>query len=386
VNLPVAGAGARAFRFTLRLRILDRYMISELGGPFTFGLSAFTLIFAATQILAISRLVSDQHAPLWAVIAYFLWQIPGIVVLVIPMAMLLGMLLALQRLSGESEITALKAGGVSLVRAVMPLLAVGVVVSILALFLQEGVVPFANDRATFLREDTIEHVGIFGSGNLTVTSKLPNGGRQLTTSTGYEAATQTLIDVTLIQFGKGNHPALIVFADRARYEQPTWTFENATEYHFDPDGTTWTQTAPEQQWDIGQKPSQIMQRAANDNPENMSRAQIREVIASGQLSPAEVRTYQTSYQEKLARPFASFVFTLIAVPFGLRPARGGGGTGFGFGLAVAIVFVYFVIASIMSAVFTGLGGGPLLATVGAWIPNALFIAIGVLMLRRASAT
>ena len=373
-------------RWNLPLRILDRYMISELGGPFAFGLSAFTLIFAATQILAISRLVSDQHAPLWAAIEYFLWQLPSIVVLVIPMAMLLGVLLALQRLSGESEITAMRAGGISLVRAVMPLLAVGVAVSILALVLQEGVVPFANDRATYLREETIEHVGIFGSGNLTVSSKLPNGGRQLTTSTGYEAATQTLINVTLIQYGKGNHPVLIVFADRARYVLPTWTFVNATEYHFDADGTTWTQTAPEQQWDIGQKPSQIMQRAANDNPENMSRAQIQEVIASGQLSPAELRTYQTSYQEKLARPFASFVFTLIAVPFGLRPARGGGGTGLGFGLAVAIVFVYFVIASITSAVFTGLGGGPFFATIGAWIPNVLFTTIGVLMLRRASTT
>ncbi len=74
--------------------ILDRYMVAELVGPFSFGLSAFTLIFAATQILAISRLVSDRHAPLGVVIEYFLWQLPSIVVLVIPMAMLLGVLLA----------------------------------------------------------------------------------------------------------------------------------------------------------------------------------------------------------------------------------------------------------------------------------------------------
>lgn len=370
----------------LRLRILDRYMMTELSGPFWFGLSAFTLIFAATQILAISRLVSDQHAPLGAVIEYFMWQLPGIVVLVIPMAMLLGVLLALQRLSGESEITAMKAGGISLVRAAAPLLAVGFAVSLVALVLQEGVVPYANDRATYLREEVIEHVGLFGGGNLTVVTKLPNGGRQLTTFTGYEASTQTLLNVTLIQYDLANRPVLIVFSERAKYQQPTWTFTNATEYHFAADGTTWTQTAPAQQWDIGQKPSQIMQRAASNNPENMSRAQIRELISSGQLSPAELRTYETSYQEKLARPLASFVFTLIAVPFGIRATRGGGsgGTGLGFGLAVAIVFVYFVIASIFSAVFTGVGGGPWLAALGAWLPNVIFTAIGALMLRRAS--
>ncbi len=367
-----------------RVRILDRYMISELGGPFSFGLSAFTLIFAATQILAISRLVSDRHAPLGAVIAYFLWQLPGIVVLVIPMAMLLGMLLALQRLAGESEITALKAGGISLTRTVAPLLGVGLAVSLLALFLQEGVVPYANDRANYLREETIEHIGLFGSGSQAVTTKLPNGGRQLTSFSNYEGSTQTLVNVTLIQYDLANRPVLIVFSQRANYEPPTWTFENATEYHFGADGTTWTQTAPSQRWDIGQKPSQIMQRAAGDNPENMSRSQIRQLIAGGQLSPAELRTYETSYHEKLARPFAAFVFTLIAVPFGLRSPRAGGGTGLGFGLAVAIVFVYFVIASICSAVFTSLGGGPLLASLGAWLPNVLFTAIGIYMLRRAS--
>lgn len=383
-RLRAAAGGVRSSG--LRYTILDRYMVSELGGPFAFGLSAFTLIFAATQILAISRLVSDQHAPLWAAIEYFLWQLPAIVVLVIPMAMLLGTLLALGRLSGESEITAMKAGGISLFRVVAPLLATGFLVSILALFLQEGVVPFANDRGTFLRQETIEHVGIFGAGNLAVTSKLPTGGRQLTTSTGYEAATQTLLNVALIQYDKRNRPVLIVFADRARYAQGTWTFDKATEYHFSADGTTWTQTAPEQHWDIGQRPSQIMQRAAGDNPENMSRAQIRELLNGGQLTPAELRTYETSYEEKLARPFASFVFTLIAIPFGLRPTRGGGGTGLGFGLAVAIVFVYFVIASITSALFIGLGGGLFLDTIGAWIPNILFTAIGVLMLRRAAAT
>ena len=390
--MKVASVGAapalarRPHIVSVGLTILDRYMIAELGGPFAFGLSAFTLIFAATQILAISRLVSDQHASLLAVVGYFLWQLPGIVVLVIPMAMLLGVLLTMGRLSGDSELTAMKAGGISLVRVAAPLLATGFVVSVLALILQEAVVPYANDRATMIREETIEHVGVFSSGNLAVHTKLPTGGQQVTTFTGYEAATETLLNVVLIQYDTSNRPVLIVFASRAHYAQPTWTFTHVTEYHFETDGTTLTETAPEQQWDIGQKPSQIMQRTAGDNPENMSRAQIRELIASGQLTPAELRTYQTSYQEKLARPFASFVFTLIAVPFGLRSARGGGGAGLGFGLAVAIVFVYFVIASITSALFTSMGGGPALAALGAWLPNALFTAIGALFVRRASFT
>jgi lipopolysaccharide export LptBFGC system permease protein LptF len=68
----------------------------------------------------------------------------------------------------------------------------------------------------------------------------------------------------------------------------------------------------------------------------------------------------------------------------MRPARGGGGAGLGFGLAVAIAFVYFVVASVFSAVFTGLPGGYVVSTIGAWAPNVIFIAIGAGLLRRAA--
>ena len=86
----------------------------------------------------------------------------------------------------------------------------------------------------------------------------------------------------------------------------------------------------------------------------------------------------------MARPFACFVFALIAVPFGLSAPRGGagGGTSVGFGLAVAIVFVYYVILTI----FLSLGAAsPSLAFPSAWMPNAIFTIIGLLLLRRASA-
>jgi lipopolysaccharide export system permease protein len=364
--------------------ILDRYMVAELGGPFTFGLSAFTLIFAATDILAISRLVTEEHAPLVAAIEYFLWQLPQIVITVVPMALLLGVLLALQRLSSESEITAMKAGGIGLVRAVAPLLLVGLVVSLVALGLQELVVPFANDRATYLREQVIKHVGPFGGGSHTVTATLPDGGKQVTFFGGYDPATQTLLNVTVIKYDAQNQPQVIVFADTAKYQEPTWTFSDAKEYRFNPDRTTYLSEAPEQSIDVGEKPSQIQQTVSNKNREEMSRAEIREVIASGQLSPREIRAFQTSFEEKLARPFASFVFTLIAVPFGLRPPRGGGSAGLGFGLAVAIVFVYFVIASVISAVTTSLPGGYLVSTLGAWTPNLLFTVIGAALLQRAA--
>jgi lipopolysaccharide export system permease protein len=361
-----------------RLRILDKYILNELVGPFSFGLSAFTLILIATQLLAIAKFVTDEHAPLWIAIEYFLWGLPQILIYVIPMAFLLGVLLTMQRLSGDSELTAMRAGGISLVRIVAPLLVVGFVGSFVALFLQEEIVPYATDRAAYLREVVIKHISI--NNNLTVTSSLPGGGKQLTIAGAIEPATQALLNVTVIQYDRDQRPQEIIFSQRADYDAPRWRFQNATTYHFEADGQTFSSIDPILRVDIGEAPGQFVRRSAGDNPEDMSRAEIRTVLASGHLTADELRTYWATYQAKLARPFAAFVFALIAIPFGLRPSRGGG-TSLGFGIAVAIVFVYYVIATVCLSV------GELsltLATVAAWTPNLLFTVIGALLLRRAA--
>jgi lipopolysaccharide export system permease protein len=360
--------------------IMDGYLVAELGGPFLFGLSAFTLIFVATQIIAIGRLVSEEHAPLWAALELFLLSMPQYLLLVIPMAMLLGTLLAMQRLSGESEITALLAGGVSLARIVAPLLIVGFFVSLVALALQELVVPLANDKAAYVQQAVIEHLSP-GASTLQAVVPLPGGGKQVTIAGALDLATDTLIHVTVIRYDAHEKPQDFIVADSARYDPPTWRFEGSTTYHFEPDGSTTSQSGRHMTVDIGERPSQIAKQSIQiSNPEQLSRAEIKERLDSGALLPPQQRTFVATYAAKLARPFAAFVFTLIAVPFGLRKARGGG-MGLGFGLAVAIVFVYYVI----STIFLTIGGVAMwLAGPAAWAPNLLFTVIGASLLRRAS--
>lgn len=365
----------------MKFTILDRYVLTELAGPFVFGLSAFTLIFAATEILNIGKLVSSEHAPLWAALLVFAWSLPADVVLVIPMALLLGTLLAVQRLSGESEITALKASGVTFARIVAPLLAVGILMSFVTYYLQEGVVPYANDQLTEIENNVINHVSAFNR-DLTVSAPLPGGGRQVTVATAYEPNSRALLHVTLIQYDNHNQPRQVIFADRAEFAVDKWTLQNSSVYRFNPDGTTLAEPRiAQQEVEIGERPTDLTKRMSNDDPENMSRSQIAEIVRSGQLTETERRKYVTTYQEKLARPFACFVFILIAIPFGLRSIRSTGSTSLGFGLSLAIVFVYYVVMTVCSFAAEALTA---LAALWAWMPNVLFTIIGLSRLRRAA--
>lgn len=358
---------------------LDRYMVAELSGPFTFGISAFMLIFVATNLLSLSRLITEEHAPLWAAIEYFLWSLPQVVPYVLPMATLLGVLLAMQRLSGESEITAMKAGGVSLERVAVPLLVVGFVLSLVTFFIEQTIVPYANDRSTEIMQVTIRHTPAFGT-NLTVNAPLPGGGRQLTAATGYDASSRSLLNVTVIQYDPRGTPQTIIFGARAASQSNTsWTFDNARTYRFDPDGSILESTQRTLTIDVGEGPTSLLKRAKG-TPQEMSRSEIAEVVRGGQLNAQQIGQYIAEYQSQLARPFACLVFALIAVPFGIRRVRGGG-TSVGFGLAVAIVFIYYVVMTISNSLGTL---STILAVMMAWFPNVLFFAIGLVLLRRAS--
>ncbi|MGB6984565.1 MAG: LptF/LptG family permease [Candidatus Aquilonibacter sp.] len=372
----------RRLRRYWRLSILDRYMLTELGGPFVFGLSAFMLIFAATQLLYVGRLVSSEHVPLWAAIEIFIWTMPAYFGLVFPMALLLGTLLAIQRLSGESELTAMKAGGISFMRVVIPLLAAGLVMSFVTYLVQEIVAPYAADQVNGIENQVIAHASAFNR-DLTVSAPLPGGGKQITIATSYEKNTQALLHVTLIQYDRNDVATQIIFADRAEFTADKWVLENASLYRFNPDGTLISEPqVAQQQVELGEKPTDIVKRLSQNDPENLSRAEIADIVHSGQLTQTEYRKYITTYQEKLAQPFACFVFVLIAIPYGMRAARTGGGTGVGFGLAVAIVFVYYIVLTVCSYISQSLVGT---AWFWAWFPNIIFTAIGVARLRRVAA-
>lgn len=357
-------------------------MLSELAGPFAFGLSAFTLILAATNLLEIGRLVSEDAVPLWTAIALFVWQLPGEIVLVIPMALLLGTLLAVQRLSGESEINAMKTSGITFLRISAPLLVAGLALSFVTYALQEGVVPFANDRVAELENAALNRTSAFNR-DLTVSAPLPGGGRQVTIATAYDPSGQALLHVTLIQYDRAGAATQIIFADQAQFSANQWLLHDVSAYRFNADGTTISEpNVAEQEVDLGEKPTDIVKRISHDDPQEMSRAQIAAIIETGQLTETELRKYVTVYQQKLAQPFACFVFVLIAIPFGLRGIRGGGSTSIGFGLAVIIVFSYYVVMTVFSYIGEALVA---LAPLWAWTPNLIFTAIGVARIRRAAA-
>ena len=129
----------------MRLRILDKYIFREVALTFAFSICAFSAVFIGSGTLfKIAKYITDYGASLQAVVKICIFGLPGVVIWTFPMSMLLATLLTFGRLSGNSEITAMKSCGISFSRIAMPAIIMGFIVSMGAVAFNEYVVPWAN--------------------------------------------------------------------------------------------------------------------------------------------------------------------------------------------------------------------------------------------------
>src|SRR3989475_1851580 len=130
----------------MTIGLLDRYLWRQLGELFAFGVAIFTLLLLVNHLFLVARLVLQQGAPVSVALQLLVYHLPYVLAFSFPMAMLLAALLAIGRLSDGQEITAMRTSGISLARIALSVTAAGILVSAMTLALNEGVVPYAEDR------------------------------------------------------------------------------------------------------------------------------------------------------------------------------------------------------------------------------------------------
>lgn len=130
--------------------ILVRYVLKELIGPFLAALFGITFLFVVDFLVKILDNVLSKGLPAATVLEIFVLNLAWMLSLSIPMAVLVASLMAFGRLSGDQEITACKAAGVSPLSLMRPVLIVAMLVSILMVCFNNWVLPEANHRSVEL--------------------------------------------------------------------------------------------------------------------------------------------------------------------------------------------------------------------------------------------
>lgn len=135
------------------MKIISRYLLKEHVGPFFFSLTALTSIMLLQYIARRFGDLVGKGLSWWVITKFFLLSIPFTVAMTLPMAVLVAVLYAFSRLAAENEITALKAGGVSMKTLMVPALGAGTAMAFVMLLFNDQVLPRANHELAILQAD-----------------------------------------------------------------------------------------------------------------------------------------------------------------------------------------------------------------------------------------
>lgn len=130
--------------------ILVRYVLKELIAPFLAALFGITFLFVVDFLVKILDNVLSKGLPASTVLEIFMLNLAWMLSLSIPMSVLVASLMAFGRLSGDQEITACKAAGVSPLSLMRPVLIVAALISVLMMIFNNWVLPEANHRSVEL--------------------------------------------------------------------------------------------------------------------------------------------------------------------------------------------------------------------------------------------
>lgn len=358
------------------MRILDRYLVRQMLGPFVFGVGAFAVVLVGIEILYDAfRLVIQQGLPAGQVTLAMLYRMPQIVVLTLPMSVVFSTLMAFGGLSGNGEVTAMRAGGVSLWRLSAPALIVAVLVAWVSFVLNGWIVPYGNAASQVvlagLRQEALQ-AGQY------LTVQIPDRGppdRVLWTER-LDPQTNTLHTLLIWEFRQGR-PELFLSAESAVWAEEEWVLQGVKYVRETAAGRV-TQEIETMRYTLGKAPWEL--QAAARKPRDMTLAELRRLIALQRYEDSELgRQALEELHMRFAVPWAAIGLALVGLPLGLRPQRTS--TGVGLGISLAIIMAYYIVFSVMRIFGQE---GTLHPAVSDWIPNFLLFTIGLGLLINAS--
>ncbi|CUS85353.1 LptF/LptG family permease [Candidatus Kryptobacter tengchongensis] len=357
-----------------KLKIIDIYVTKQFLQMIIFGLIAFILIFILVDLMENLDDFIDQRVSLSIILKYYLYFSPEIIKLTLPVAVLLSCLFTTGRLSNLNELTAIKVGGMSLYRFMMPFLIVSLLLSLLSVYFNGWVVPKTNKKKLNLERVYMrKHLESWGKYNIYIQDTYT---RLL--SIGYfDDELNVAHRVDIQDFDQDD-----VTRITARYIAPAmkwdslkdrWLLINCIYRKFYSNSEL---IEKKDTLDIGKlnfKPIDIKRKQMK--PDEMNLDEMREFIRDQIRSGNDPSRWLTDYYSKLAFPFSNFIVVLFGVALASQKKRAG--LAMEFGLSLLIAFLYFIFMKIAASFGYA---GILHPFISAWLANIIFLIGGIVVI------
>jgi lipopolysaccharide export system permease protein len=357
------------------MRLLDRYVGREVASHAILGLAVFTFVFFVPQLVRLMDLIVRHSGGFGTITLLFLCTLPPVLIFTIPMAVLVGVLIGLGRLSSDSEIVALHASGVSLRRLLVPIGFIALVSASATLLITLWLSPASLRTLRRLEVKVLTSQAPFSVQPRVFDERFPHF--VLYVQDAAAAATQWR-GVFLASTG-GTEGAAITVAKDAQVISSNGG--SRVELHLGPGST--------HQYDL-RYPDRynVTTFGENDLAVDISGSvpsSKNSPLTIAERSPSTLLADQGSGQRdsrvelnnRVAFPAACLVFALLGVPIGVRPRRGGRAAGLILTLVLIGGYYFLWIAGDHWA-----RQGRVAPWAGIWAANVVAAVLGIYFFRR----
>jgi lipopolysaccharide export system permease protein len=359
------------------MKLIDRYIVRQFVSHFFFALLAIIMIFIIIDLMENVDDFIDRGAPVGIVIVYYIYFIPEMVKSMIPVAMLLSSLFTTGKLSNQNELVAMKAGGISLYRFLLPFISIGIIVTCASIYFNGWIVPLANKEKYQIER---QHLAKSGGMDIVRYNIYIQDSPVRFLSLGYfDESTNAVSRVSIQEFSDTNFAVMIRRFDAPRMEwkadEHRWILYNTTVREFSDTRerlTTFDELPMEY---LRFNPDDIARKQLQ--PDEMTYFELAEFIQSQRRAGQQTARWEVDYYAKIAFPFASLIVILFGVPFSAQKRRGG--LALQFAIGVLITFLYMAFMAISETLGQS---GQYNTMLMAWLPNLIFLNAGLFNLLR----
>jgi lipopolysaccharide export system permease protein len=303
------------------MSILFRYLAKEIAVATAFLLLALLALFALFDLIRELGALGKSGYGLVTAFVYVLLSQPSHVVVVFPVAALLGTLFAVSRLSTQSELTVMRASGLSLAKLALLASLIGVMFSAIIFVFGEVVAPAAEEAAKRMRISATTNVVArqFRSGFWVKDDRSFVNIQNVTPDT-------ELMNLRIFEFDAAYRLKSIRLAEGGQYvEKNRWRLTNVEYTTFegaDSAGFARISKLPSATWESAMTPDLLS--VLRVKPEEMSIVNLNAFIQHLRENKQNSTRYEVALWHKVFQPIGVIVMMLLAIPFAIQSNRAGG--------------------------------------------------------------
>jgi LPS export ABC transporter permease LptG/LPS export ABC transporter permease LptF len=343
---------------------LDRYVAREFLRYFALILAALVTVYVIGLLIDVIADAFENRVQGKLVLQYLAAEQPQILFYMLPLSSLMATLVCFAIFTKTSELTAAKAGGVSLYRLAVPVILVGTLVSGACFSLQEYLLPYANRRAAEL-EDEIKKRPV-QSHNVLDRKWMMGEGQQIYNYAYYDPNRRSFSGLSVLRyrlepFGIAER----LYAREAQWESEAgaWSFKKGWRRNFDEGGRQ--QSFERLSISTMEPPSYFIKEEKESD--QMTYLELTQYVRDLEKAGFDVVPLEVDRQAKFSFPLAAMVTVLIGVPFSFTPGKKGALYGIGIGIGIGLAYY------VTTRIFVFMGETAMLPPfIAAWAPNVLF--------------